>query len=321
MLFECIHVHLCIYELIYTITISYATQCGFFASLDYNTECQDAADHLLTDMSLSDGVLTLSICSFGIILNVCEIVSLVHAKRTKHTFDIALLSLSFSDLLLAIVTAFHVTVYFSQPTPTESNNWYWTFSVVCIYSTNLSSALHMMFIAVQRLIAVLYPFKASTWITRKRGIITVVVIWLTSTVASVPLSTQCFTYHRMLSGSPFVIAIFIIFCYIIINVKLMTRKVPRATTGHQAQSISVLLYSICITVIFMFCAFPFSIHSVLQSGSAFNKTSPSYVLHLFFLQAVLDPIVYFFSHMLKRTRCSTCSNCCLCGVSDDVPAI
>ena len=216
---------------------------------------------------------------------------------------------------------FHVIVYYSLPCLATSK-WYSNFFLVCIYSSTLSSALHMMFIAVQRLIAVLYPFKASTWITRKRGIITVVVIWLTSTVSSVPLSTQCFTYHRMLSGSPFVIAIFIIFCYIIINVKLMTRKVPRATTGHQAQSTSVLLYSICITVIFMFCAFPFSIHSVSQSGSAFKQnTSPSYVLHLFFLQAVLDPIVYFFSNMLKRTRCTRFSNVCNCCISDIVPAI
>ena len=57
-----------IYELIYTITISYATYSGFFASLDYNTECQDAVDHPLTDMSLCDSISTFSICGLALSL-------------------------------------------------------------------------------------------------------------------------------------------------------------------------------------------------------------------------------------------------------------
>ena len=272
-------------------------------------------------MPSSHSILTLSICSVGIALNICEIVSLVHAKRTKLAFDITLLSLSLSDLLLAIVTAFYVIVYLSLPDSAALNKWYWTLFIVCIYSSNLSSALHMMFIAVQRLIAVLYPFKASIWITRKRGITTILLLWFTSTVASIPLLTECFTYHRMLSSSPFAISSVIIFCYIIINVKLMTRKMPRATTGHQAQNASVLLHSICITVIFMFCAFPFSIRAVSQPANIFKTPGPTYVFHLFFLQVVLDPIVYFFSQMLKRAGCTRFSNVCHCCVSDNSPAI
>ena len=271
-------------------------------------------------MSSSESTVTFLTCSFGIILNICEIVSLVHTKRTKLVFDITLLSLSLSDLLLSIVTTSHVIVHLSLPIFAKSE-FYLNFFIVWIYSSNLSSALHMMFIAIQRLIAVLYPFKVSIWITRKRAIITIFVLWLTSTGASVPLSTQCFTYHRILIGSPFVLAIVIIFCYIIINVNLMTRKIPRATTGHQAQNVSVLLHSICITVIFMFCAFPFSIRAVSQPANIFKTPGPTYVFHLFFLQVVLDPIVYFFSQMLKRAGCTRLLNVCHCCVSDNSPSI
>ena len=271
-------------------------------------------------MSLSSMILTSLICSLGLILNICEIASLILAKRTRLTFDITLLSLSISDLLLALVTALHVILFFSIPPLATPRWWYWKFFIVFINLSNLSSALHMMFIAVQRLIAVLYPLKASAWITRKRGVVTIFVLWLASVVASVPMSTECYTYHQISSCSPFVIASVIIFCYITINVKLMTRKAPTTVARHQTQNFSILLYSICITAIYIFCAFPFTIYAISQPGNALKKDIPTYIMHIFYLQVVFDPVVYFFSQILKRTRCTIFSRICHCCAPESVSA-
>ena len=254
------------------------------------------------------------ICSMGIALNICEVASLVHAKRTKLPFDITLVSLAISDLLLALFLAITTVLNYVLPIGITSTLYRKIF-IFFFFLLSSSSALHMLFIAIQRLIAVLYPLKVSILITRKRSAITLLLLWLISITASIPITN--YIYQRIVISTPFISAIIVVVCYFIISLNMMKRR-AQAVTGQQRQNISVLVYSVSITVIFLICTLPFAIFAIQEHVPLARMSLPSYVLHLFYLQVVLDPILYFFCQAWKRIKCTMCRRLCQCCVSANV---
>ena len=185
------------------------------------------------------------------------------------------------------------------------------------YSSFLSSALHMVFIAIQRLIAVLYPLKVSIWITRRRSIITVLLLWLASVAVAAPVPMGFYIYNRKTLFSPFVATGIIATCYFVINFRMMTRKAPTGG-GQQTQNISILVYSISVTAIFMICIFPCTVFAISQDVLISKMHFPDYATYLLYLQVVLDPFVYFFFQIWKRGRCNLCCSACKCRMSSNV---
>ena len=261
-------------------------------------------------------IVSLAICFVGIVLNACEIASLVHGRRTKMPFDITIISLAASDLMLAAISFIPGILHYSLR-EMATLDWYRNLYTFCIYSSCLSSAIHMLFIAVQQLIAVLYPLKVSILITRKRCIKTICLLWLISCVASLPVSLKFYDYQLIFMYSPLVTACVIVVCYVIINIRMWTRKRPTAS-GQSSNNMSVLIYSISITAIFMICTFPYTIYTILYPQDLLNGIIPPYALYLFYFQVILDPVVYFFSHIWKKSGCRMCCNASHCCGSENV---
>ena len=261
-------------------------------------------------------IVSLAICTIGIALNAFVIASLVRSRRTELPFDITLISLAASDLMLAVsIFVINFILYF-QP-KLETTIWFAGLYTFCIYSSCLSSTLHMLFIAVQRLIAVLYPLKVSILITRKRCITTICILWLISIAASLPVSLNFKKYQIVFTYIPLVTACVIVVCYVIINIKMWTRKRPTAS-GQSSNNMSVLIYSISITAIFMACTFPYTIYAILYPQNVLKWIIPPYALCMFYFQVILDPIVYFFSHIWKKSGCRMCSDTSYCCGSENV---
>ena len=254
---------------------------------------------------------SLVICILGIALNSSEIVSLVYVKRTKLPFDITLISLAASDLMLA-ATSILIIIFPVFVPASVTWAWYFMFSMICILTSSTSSALHLLFIAIQRLIAVLYPLKLTVWMTRNRCIIVICLLWLIPIVISAPVSIHFYALQEYFMCSPLISASIILVCYIVINIKMLTRK-RLAVSGQPSQNIHVLVYSICISAIFLICNLPYTLYTILYPDSVQNKTTPLYAIYLFYLQVILDPVVYFFSHISKKNRCVLCFrsfHCC-----------
>ena len=266
-------------------------------------------------MPLADAVARFMICSMGIALNICEVASLFHAKRTKLPFDITLISLAISDLLLALLLAITTVLNYILPTGITSTLYRRIFIFFFFLLLSSSSALHMIFIAIQRLIAVLYPLKVSILITKKRSGITLLLLRMTSITASIPITH--YIYQRIVMFTPFISSIIVVVCYFIITLQMMKRRAP-AVAGQQRQNNSVLVYSISITAIFLICTLPFAILAIQEHVPLARMILPSYVLHLFYLQVVLDPILYFFCQVWKRIKCTLCRRLCQCCVSANV---
>ena len=247
----------------------------------------------------------LAICFTGMILNAFEIAALLYAKRTNLPFDITLISLAASDFSLAVAVVLFTILELVQPTIAASI-WYTKIYTQIIYVSGLSSMLHMIFIAVQRLVAVLYPLKLSIWLTRKRCIITMCVIWLASIVTSVPVHYISYDYEKNALYTPLVTASAIMVCYIIISYRMITRKQLSATGGSSKQNLHVLLYSMTVTTIYIGCSVPSIIEKIIQG----TLLAPFYTLCLNLLQLALNPIAYFFFHFLKGTNFHTCCRTC-----------
>ena len=141
-------------------------------------------------------------------------------------------------------------------------------------------------IAIQRLIAVLYPFKTSIWITRKCSIVTVRLVPIG---ASVSLSMEHYIYQRIFICYPFASAAGIIACYFIINFNMMTKKVP-AVGVQQIHNIPVLLYSVSITAACMGYTFPYTFYAIMQPVPILQVSIPGFVVYLYTFYAIMQPV-------------------------------
>ena len=240
------------------------------------------------------------ICLAGIVLNGFEIASLLRAKKTKLPFDITLISLAASDLITTLTVSCSF-IFSSIQQSRDHSIWYVKLFSHVIAASGICSALHMIFIAIQRLVAVLYPMKLSIWITKKRSILTVAWLWLVSIVAIVPIINKVYSYQRGITYLPLGSIMVLLLCYIVINYKTMTRK-RLSVSQNSTQNLQVLLYSICVTTIFIGCTLPYTIECIINE----YRLQSLYALILYLLQVIFNPILYYLFHFLKKKECIVC---------------
>ena len=101
-----------------------------------------------------------------------------------------------------------------------------------------------------------------------------------------------YIYQGIVICHPFASAAGVIACYFSINFKMMAKKVP-AVGVQQIHNIPVLLYSFSITAVCMGFTFPYTFYAIMQPVTILQMSIPGFVVYLFYLQIVLDPIFYF----------------------------
>ena len=241
-----------------------------------------------------------TISLLAMILNAFEIAALLHAKRTKLPFDITLISLAVSDLIVALAVILFTILHLTQTSKATSELYGKVYAQV-IFAFGLSSIFHMIFIALQRLVAVLFPLKLSIWMTRKRCIIAICVLWLISIAASIPVYHIWCDYEKGALYTPLVSASAIMLCYVVISYRVMTRRRLTAT-GISSQNLHVLLYSMTVTTIYIVCSIPLMIEKLIHGCSS----RPFYATCLSLLQMMLNPVAYFLFHYLKEKKFEGC---------------
>lgn len=251
--------------------------------------------------SFIDWITPSAIAITGALLNAVEMGSLFYNKRTKLPFDLTLISFAFSDFLLAASTLASGMILFYVPSVQQSN-WFPIFSGLILLSSTLSSALHVLFIAIQRVIAVMYPLQFSVWITRGRCIVAIILLWLASAILIIPLLFRVELYEQILAFSPLITGVTVIICYGIINHRMIAKR-RMFVSGPSSQSVHILLNSISVSAVFLISTLPYTIHGL------YHKTKigmPHYMYYLFLLQVVFDPVVYFLFNYWKGKRCVLC---------------
>ncbi|XP_066923878.1 uncharacterized protein [Clytia hemisphaerica] len=117
------------------------------------------------------------------LLNVAEIIMILRIQRKKKIFELVLLSLSFSDLLFGLSNGAICVVFLGKWRNEEVLEV--TTSIYFLFI--LCSIFHLVFIALDRLWAIVRPIKHNIFMTRKKVYIILSMIWMLGIVVTLSL--------------------------------------------------------------------------------------------------------------------------------------
>ena len=234
----------------------------------------------------------------GVIANTLLIATLYKERKLKRPFQMTILSLTLADLLNCIWLTVAGPV--KPPLGHKFHPVYQKFYLAVVALSATTSILHLMFVTLQRLIAVLLPFRSPILITQPRCAVVITLIWLTSAAVIcwsylVNMKRVVLTYIPVLT---FICALMLIVSYSFICYRVWQRK-RLASTVNSSQSGHILLYSILVTVLFIICTFPASVTILYDKRFSENWND---VLVIYWLNPVIDPSIYFLFDASKKKR-------------------
>ena len=232
------------------------------------------------------------------ISNLAQLFSIFRRRKRRSVFDMTILSLSAADLLASTMFIMHgLRKLFTQQGEPVSNvilRFAWT---GCYFSTS-SSCIHIVFIAIQRVMIIRFPLKCKRWFTKRRIFVTLMITWLGSAAFASPSSVKLYPSQAM-SWVIFANGAIIVGAYTIVCVE-MKRKIERQETAakdsvrHSGSGKSsnrvVIFHSFAIMLAFLFCTFPYGV------ARFYSHKSVVYVICdiIYAINLFLDPVLYFF---------------------------
>ena len=252
-------------------------------------------------MNALDVSLYLAIYGIGMLLNTLQIAILLYQKRTKLPFDISLISLAVANLVLSIAP---VSVHFyllAKPVAALSRT-YLTVIGYIYYASAMISAFQLGFIAFQRLIAVLYPHRFSTLITRRRCVITIFLLWLFSIILMVPFMLKFnTTYYKVYNHIPLLVGAVIFVSYAILICHLLKMKRVSTEGERSKRHRKIIFYSASVTAVFLLSTFPYTISILTAKGL---HAIPTFASYMYIVHVIFDPLLYFLLQYLNIRRSS-----------------
>ena len=214
---------------------------------------------------------------------------LIYRKKSQRTvFDVTLWSLGLADFLTsAMIFSFGVTGTMGLSKEKPIMIFLWSGGL----STQLISFLHMLFIAIQRLGAIIYPLTFRMHFTIWRSYVTLFVLWaltaVFSTLLAVVISPNVLfmTICIFASGGILIVLYSAICCKIRRN-KRLAQVAPKV---NRNASYRVRVHSFVVMLVFIICTFPYAFTVIYPLGWAGSLVTDI----LFALNAFVDPLVYF----------------------------
>ena len=209
-------------------------------------------------------------------------------------FQMTLLSLAVADLLTCLSAPICNTIFLLVKEE-EREDFSVVYGATVAFST-ISSQMHVIFITIQRLIAVLFPFSCKRILTSFRCSLVLALIW------AISLATIGVFQHLSL-GIPFMTlatAIVIALSYALIVYRIRNRPIVTAYDADRSTgSTSVIIYSGILFVLFVSCYFPYVFNYILYSMIKKTHETPVALFFLFWLNSVTNPLVYFLFKVCK----------------------
>ena len=228
----------------------------------------------------------------GVALNALEMIMILKGGQYRVPFQMSVLSLAVADLLASLSVAFCsalvLILKLPYPYPEMLINAY----IRTIIFSSISSQLHVILIAIQRLMAVLLPFSCKRILTPARCSLLLALIWIIS--SAVPGLTKENFYI-----TPFILvtSVVIAFSYAFIVYRIRNR--PVVATRDSSTGSDVILYSGILFLLFVVCFFPYVIFHIIYGTEKEHNGPWIAVYYLYWLNTVTNPIVYFLFKLIK----------------------
>ena len=235
-----------------------------------------------------------------------QIFFILKKKQAKRPFQATLLSLSAADFTTsATLLFFGVYDMLIANGIVSLTGFLEIVNEVALDLSIITSLVHVIYIAIQRLFAVLCPIKFQLLFTKFRCMLGLLLIWLLA------VSYCVWSSLEKQKGTPtfFILSVTILVCnallilsYVVICFKVVkSRTHPRSRSRLESK---VLCNSILVASAFIICTIPFTLQhlEVLRPTTFYQFIIPVWFL---FLNVVLDPFIYFLFKYAKVSR-QTC---------------
>ncbi len=242
--------------------------------------------------------LGLTLGGAGFVVNAVEIGCICHKGKQRTTFDLVLLSLSISDLLVS--SSFSI-MYFAM---LYLESWLmlatYFFGVPGLLST-FSSIFHAIFIGIQRICAVAFPLKVNRILGKFRCIVVIVLLWIASIGITLALILFPGVYSHAMGPSVLTSVILLILLYSCL-LCIIKRKPTLSSRTREQSNKRVMIYSFALMLVNLCCIFPFGI---IQFYHIFYS-SPIWFIRMSLIILICNPLfnslLYFFiSYCRKRS--------------------
>ena len=247
----------------------------------------------------------------GFIVNAIQIVLMFCKREKKTVFDITLISLSLTNAASAACFGAFGTIL-----TYHTLNLYWTVKAIITYFHLRSvsdycitiSLFHIIFIAIQRFVAVTFPLRFKAFITKKITLVVLILIWIVcGTMMILDRCVFTFTKRRMaLAYLIFIcgVSLAVLYCFVFYKV-LKQRRAMQNVTSHVANtsnSYKLLFNSIGVTVVFIILTFPYAAN--VLDGYKLHDVYAGLFASFLAIKTVFDPMIYFFINRCRRCRCT-----------------
>lgn len=252
---------------------------------------------------LIDSAVRITFGAIGTTANSVQMFCIVKKKEAKRPFDATLLSLSIADLVTsATLLFFGIYDLLSTYRVVSETEFLNSVNEAALDLSIITSLVHVMFIAIQRLCAVLCPINFRLLFTTFRCKLGLTFIWIVAAVYCIWSSME------KAKGTPtfFILSITIIVCIalLLFSYSVICCKVVKSRSfarSRRSAEPAVLYNSLMVASAFVICTIPFT----LQQLGAFEPISfyqfiiPTWCL---FFNVVLDPFIYFLFKRIKASK-------------------
>ena len=252
-----------------------------------------------------DSSMRITFGCIGTTANSVQMFFIVKKKQAKRPFEATLLSLSSADLITSCtLLIFGIYDLLMNEKIISSNEFLETMNEAALDLSIIASLVHVIYIAIQRVFAVLLPIKFQILFTKFRCALGIILIWCLSAAFCIwsSLEKPKVTPFYILSIIIIVCSILLIISYSVICCKVFrSRSYPRARGSMETK---VLCNSILVGTAFIVCTIPFTLQhlKVYEPTDFYQFIIPRWML---FLNVVLDPFIYFLFKYVKTFR-QTC---------------
>ena len=245
------------------------------------------------------GSIRIALASIGLIANVIQMLFCINRKQYRTKFDISVISLSVADTISSVTLALKGLVeIFDAVQFWDMVNATLSFSIIC-------SIAHTIFIAVQRLLAVIFPLKIRQIFRKGRFHALLAFMWITCGAFGIIVHFVIVHDLDLISRIILVSGTTLIVLYTGIAYVASRRdtRLQNASQVHNnSRNTTIFLHSFLVTLSFVGCFFPLAVSNLFMNlGVSATVTIDS----LLTLNPFIDSTVYFYVMYFQRRRRST----------------
>ena len=248
----------------------------------------------------------------GLITNMALLVVLFRIRNEKTPFTRTLASLAIANITSDVCFATFGIVFAldSVKDTLDFSEWSFFYNMIHINRGFVMIALsHVILIAIQRFVAVQFPFHFKRVLTTRVILIMLCLCWLIPIALLLPAFFDVKEYNedRILSYSFLTLGFALVFCYTwILNTLRIQYRLSRTmrninnSSSNKKQNLKLLLNSVGVTVLFITLVSPFAVSTLTGEDEIRRYLLSSLIV----VRTVVDPLVYFVVSL-----CGTCSRC------------